>query len=325
MAEDGDASGPTAARSWHGGLDREEPSRPELPFAAAVPSADRLLLEQIHAGDPEAGPRFVRDYYPGVYRYLLYLTGSPEAAEDLTQETFLQAWRGLESFEGRSGLRTWLHRIAHRQLLQALRGRRLLPEDPLPTGEHRLVPQEAVCEVPEPCSVSLTETIELRVIIGQLPIQERQVVVLHYLEGYQHEEVAQILGISLRRVRQRLAAARGRLLQELAEGDLLYLNIPIIGRKSPSEINGPLCTATRYCSPIFRSLSASLSILDITASSGTSRKCRKRLCQGHHFQVRRSLLVLSRPSPSPLGAMPVDQSSGVSIHQLVASPFGCAH
>ena len=51
-------------------------------------SADALLLEQIRSGDPDAGRRFVREYYPGVYRYLLYLTGRPDWAEDLTQETF---------------------------------------------------------------------------------------------------------------------------------------------------------------------------------------------------------------------------------------------
>src|SRR5438105_3232875 len=75
-------------------------------------------------------------------------------------------------------------------------------------------------------SRGVTETIDLRVIIGTLPLEERRVVVLHYLEGYQHEEVAQILGIPLRRIRQRLAAARGRLQQALAEGDLFYLNEP---------------------------------------------------------------------------------------------------
>src|SRR5919202_1116561 len=86
--------------------------------------ADALLLARIRAGDPEAGHQFVHDYYLGVYRYLLYLTGSPQAAEDLTQETFLQAWRGLDTFEGRAALRTWLHRIAHREFLAALRRHR---------------------------------------------------------------------------------------------------------------------------------------------------------------------------------------------------------
>jgi RNA polymerase sigma-70 factor (ECF subfamily) len=173
-----------------------------------------MLLARLRAGDSEAGHRFVQDYYPGVYRYLLYLTGSPETAEDLTQETFLQAWLRLDTFEGRAALRTWLHRIAHREFLQALRSRRVL------------VPLETVCEIPEPSTIGMTETIELRAILSKLPAEEREIVVLHYLEGYQHEEIPHLLGIPLRRVRQRLSEARGRLQQEMAEGDLLYLNEP---------------------------------------------------------------------------------------------------
>src|SRR6266852_978663 len=99
-----------------------ESSRPP---AEGVLDSDARLVRQLRRGDAEAGHRFVRDYYPGVYRYLLYLTGRPEMAEDLTQETFLQAWRRLETFEGRSALKPWLHRIAHREFLQALRSQRL--------------------------------------------------------------------------------------------------------------------------------------------------------------------------------------------------------
>src|SRR5216684_6060374 len=105
-------------------MDRENSSPPHLSTGESIPLADELLLEQIRSGDPEAGHRFIQEHYPGVYRYLLYLTRSPEAAEDLTQETFLQAWRRLDTFEGRSALRTWLHRIAHREFLQALRSQR---------------------------------------------------------------------------------------------------------------------------------------------------------------------------------------------------------
>src|SRR6266851_2944018 len=127
MSEDLDASPAPSARSTRRNVNRSDHSPPSVPTGRAVPSADGLLIERIRAGDPDAGNEFVQDHYPGVYRYLLYLTGSPEAAEDLTQETFLQAWRRLESFEGRAALRTWLHRIAHRELLQAVRRQHLIP------------------------------------------------------------------------------------------------------------------------------------------------------------------------------------------------------
>jgi RNA polymerase sigma-70 factor, ECF subfamily len=183
-----------------------------LPTDGPMRPADLRLLEQIRGGDPDAGHRFIQEHYPGVYRYLLYLTGSPDAAEDLTQETFLQAWRRLETFEGRSALRTWLHRIAHREFLQALRSQRL----------H--VSLEDAGEVPELRAIELTEAVELRAILGTLPVEERELVMLHYLEGYPYEEIAHILGIPVGRVRHRLSEARSRLQQELGEGDLIYLN-----------------------------------------------------------------------------------------------------
>jgi hypothetical protein len=63
--------------------------------AAPAPSEDALLVRQMRRGDTDAGRRFVHDYYAGIYRYLLYLTGCPHAAEDLTQETFLRDDGGI--------------------------------------------------------------------------------------------------------------------------------------------------------------------------------------------------------------------------------------
>jgi RNA polymerase sigma-70 factor, ECF subfamily len=175
-------------------------------------SADMRLLDQLRSGDAEAGRRFVRDYYPGIYRYLHYLTGRREVAEDLAQETFVQAWRGLASFEGRSSLRAWLHRIAHREFLQSLRSQR-----PLVSLDE--VGEERVSDSPD-----LAEVVDMRVILGKLPLGQRQVVALHYMEGYTSEEIAQILEAPVTTVNYRLLEARARLRRELGEGDLPYLN-----------------------------------------------------------------------------------------------------
>src|SRR5437016_9616445 len=113
---------------------RDDSRSPDRAAAGATSGPDARLVQQLRQGDAEAGRQFVREYYPGVYRYLLYLTGQPQAAEDLTQETFLHAWRGLDRFEGRASLRLWLHRIAHREFLQGLRRQR---------------PQTSLEEIPE--------------------------------------------------------------------------------------------------------------------------------------------------------------------------------
>src|ERR1041385_5169761 len=105
MSDDGDAALAKSARSTQRNVAQEDRSLQRSPAGGTVPLAGDRLLQRIRAGDLDAGHQFVREYYPGVYRYLLYLTGSPETAEDLTQETFVAAWRGLEQFAGRGPLR----------------------------------------------------------------------------------------------------------------------------------------------------------------------------------------------------------------------------
>ena len=191
---------------------RDDSRSPDRAAAGATSGPDARLVQQLRQGDPEAGRQFVREYYPGVYRYLFYLTGRREAAEDLTQETFVQAWRRLETFDNRGSLRPWLHRIAHREFLQALRSRHAeaaLEELPQALAPHAGDPAEAA---------------ELRAVMTRLPLEEREVLVLHYLEGYRYQEIARIVGVPVTTVNYRLLEARARLRRELGEGDLAYLN-----------------------------------------------------------------------------------------------------
>jgi len=184
------------------------------PQGAGALSADTLLVERLRQGDAEAGRRFVREYYPGIYRYLLYLTGRRDAAEDLTQETFLHAWRRLDRFVVRAPLRVWLCRIAHREFLQALRSQRTQ------------ISLEEVAELPSPHLAEWTEAMELREAVRKLPLEEGEILVLHHLQGYNCQEIAQIVGAPVSTVKYRLLTARAHLQRELGEGDLGYLNEP---------------------------------------------------------------------------------------------------
>jgi RNA polymerase sigma-70 factor, ECF subfamily len=168
-------------------------------------SADTRLVEQLRRGDAEAGRRFVHELYPGIFRYLLYLCGSRDMAEDLTQETFVQAWRSLAALENGERLRPWLYRIAHREFLQAMR------------AAPPVVSFEALPEGYEPRALDDTRAVELRAILAALPIEEREMVVLHYLEGYNSEEVAGIMGVPAGTVRYRLSEARARLRREMSD------------------------------------------------------------------------------------------------------------
>jgi RNA polymerase sigma-70 factor, ECF subfamily len=197
-------------------LDQKAPSVTRSPVAAALPAADALLLAQLRAGDTDAGHRFVREYYPSIYRHLLSLTGRPERAEDLTQETFFQAWRHLDGFEGRAPLRHWLHRIAHREFARSLR------------SQQAQVSLEELGDLPAPRGEAWTDTVELRELLEKLPPAQREAVALHYLEGYPCEEIAEIVGAPVGTVKYRLSAARAHLHRELGEGDLTYLNEPSV-------------------------------------------------------------------------------------------------
>jgi RNA polymerase sigma-70 factor, ECF subfamily len=196
----------------------EHPGMPGDVDAQAC-SADALLVERLRRGDAEAGHRFVRDYYPSVYRYLLWLSERPEQAEDLAQETFVRAWRHLGLFDARGSLRAWLHRIAHREFLRSVRR-------PAPAS------LETVGEVAAPQATAWVEAVELRQVLRKLPPEEREVMILHYLEGYPCEEIARIVRAPVTTVKYRLVTGRSHLRRELDEGDLAYLNEqPVVMRR----------------------------------------------------------------------------------------------
>ena len=78
-------------------------------------SAETQFLERLKAGDATAFNRLVEDRHADIYALLVRLTDDPEEARDLTQETFLQAFRNIAGFRGDADLRTWLYRIAVNQ------------------------------------------------------------------------------------------------------------------------------------------------------------------------------------------------------------------
>jgi RNA polymerase sigma-70 factor (ECF subfamily) len=192
----------------------DEISSHSSPAPEKARSADALLVEQVRRGDPEAGHRFFQEQYPGVYRYLLWLTGRPDLAEDLAQETFVRAWRYLDAFDDRAPLGAWLHRIAHREFLRSLRRQ---------TAQASLA---EAAEVAEPRAAELTEAVEWRAVLRKLPVEEGEVLLLHYLQDYNCQEIARIVGTPVSTVKYRLLTARAHLQQELGEGDLVYLNEP---------------------------------------------------------------------------------------------------
>jgi RNA polymerase sigma-70 factor, ECF subfamily len=182
---------------------------------------DQALLERVRRGDKSACAECVERHSPGVYRLALRLTGNEAEAEDVVQETFLSAFKAIDSFEGRSGLSTWLYRIAHNAALMRLR--RVQPDqvsvdDEEVFGEGLDVPRQLHdwCCLPERDFESSEARIELERAVRELPEKLRAVFVMRELEALSTEETAEALDVSIDVVKVRLYRARLQLRERLS-------------------------------------------------------------------------------------------------------------
>jgi RNA polymerase sigma-70 factor, ECF subfamily len=163
-------------------------------------------IERARAGDRRAFEQLYREHVGKVYGLCLRMLRHVDQAEDCTQQTFINAWRWLGTFESRSAFGTWLHRIAVNIVL----ARR--PHEALLSGE------EPDDEGPA-AAWTLDTGVEVREIeaaIGALPPGARDVLVLSGIYGYSHAETAALLGIAEGTCKAQLHRAR-RLLRERLE------------------------------------------------------------------------------------------------------------
>ena len=169
------------------------------------PTEQSEWLERARLGDTRAFESLYREHSGRVYGLCLRLTRDPATAEDCTQETFINAWRNLPNFEGRSALGTWLHRIAVNATLAKTR-----------RGSLEIVPQPAA-EDDEPAyegeAPDDTPPLDVEAAVSTLPEGARHVLVLYGIYGYTHEEAAGMLGIAVGTCKAQLHRAR-RLLRE---------------------------------------------------------------------------------------------------------------
>jgi RNA polymerase sigma-70 factor (ECF subfamily) len=177
--------------------------------AAQDSSEFRLLLAAAQAGDERAFRRLVEPYRRALHVHCYRMLGSPHDAEDVVQETLLRAWRGLERFEPRAQLQTWLYRIATNACLDELerRPRRPEPVQPYPDGEH----DEHAAPTYDPAArYALREGMELALLraIQELPGRQRAVLILRDVLGWTAPEVAELLDSTVAAVNSALQRAR---------------------------------------------------------------------------------------------------------------------
>lgn len=174
---------------------------------------DRALLERIRAGDMAACDDCIRRHAPGVYRLALRLMRNEAEAEDVMQETFLSAFKGIHRFDGRAELRTWLYRIAYNAALMRLRRPKLefLPADEISEPEDGTpVPQQLFDwgRLPEQELEKAELRAEMEKAIRELPEKLRAVFIMRELDELSTEETAKALDIRIEVVKTRLHRAR---------------------------------------------------------------------------------------------------------------------
>ena len=182
---------------------------------------DERAVTRFLAGDVSGFEVVVRRYSGMVFTLAARLVG-PLEAEDVVQETFLRAWRGLTSFRGESALKTWLYAIALNRVrarqgalakLRALFGSRRVGDG----ADFPLVDSLADSALsPEENAALAEERRRLRKAVLALPEEFRTAVVLRDLEGLSYEEVASVLSVPVGTVRSRLARGRALLREALA-------------------------------------------------------------------------------------------------------------
>jgi RNA polymerase sigma-70 factor (ECF subfamily) len=208
-------------------LPEEAAPPPAQPRAASAGADEDVgLVDRARAGDARAFEALVRRYQGWVFTLALRMVGDRAEAEDVAQEVFLKAYRGLPDFRGASRFTTWLYTIATRHCLTHLEARARRPRayDPVGSaagGEGDELPS-AVDRLPDgaPLADALLERWDLARMVQaelqQLKEEHRVILILRDIQGLAYEEIAEVLGVELGTVRSRLHRARMDLRARLA-------------------------------------------------------------------------------------------------------------
>jgi RNA polymerase sigma-70 factor (ECF subfamily) len=198
------------------GLGHSEPEE-TAPFAAnSWPSAQEEIPLSPGAALLQEFDAIYQKYERRVYRQCLRMMRNPEDAEDLTQEVFLQLFRKAHTFRGESNFSTWLHRLTVNTVLMRLRRLRRWRDavtsfDTPPGPDQDAGDVLTIVGTFPAAPTSPVDKISLDIAIGQLSSGYREIFLLHDAEGYRHDEIAKMLGISEGTSKSQLHKARFKL------------------------------------------------------------------------------------------------------------------
>jgi len=164
--------------------------RPPIPFPSKGSGEGADLVARCQAGDVEAFEALYRQHAARIYTLACRMAGSPEDGEDLLQEIFLQAHRKLGGFKGDSSVGTWLYRLALNHCLDYVRSRQAKMSRITETLDAETSIEPAARRETPIARLDLERAIE------RLPEGCREAFLLHDVEGFDHKEVGELLGIA---------------------------------------------------------------------------------------------------------------------------------
>jgi RNA polymerase sigma-70 factor, ECF subfamily len=183
--------------------------------ALTVAPSEAEAIERAKQGDAEAFALLYGLHKRRVYSLCLRMTANSAKAEDLTQEAFLQLFRKIGTFRGESAFSTWLHRMAVNVVLMQLRKKSLpvVPLEETPESEEETPKKELGAQ--DPVLSGSIDRLRLERAVESLPPGYRRIFVLHDVEGYEHNEIATMLGCSVGNSKSQLHKARMKLRESL--------------------------------------------------------------------------------------------------------------
>ena len=180
-----------------------------------------MIVRKVLQGDVNAFEKLVTEYEKAVYAIAQRMTGNPEDAADMTQETFIKAYNSLGSFRGDSKFSVWLYRIANNVCLDFLRSRSRKPTVSLSVeddeGEETQLDVADESQSPELLLERGLTRDAVRRGLDTLPPDYKQILLLREIQGLSYEEIASALGIDLGTVKSRIFRARKKLCAFLIE------------------------------------------------------------------------------------------------------------
>jgi len=163
---------------------------------------ESLVIAQVRSGNTDAFAVVVEHFQAPIQRYLYRFTGDYELAKDLTQDTFIQAYKSIRKTNSELSLKAWLYRIATNNAYQYYRRKRLISFIPFSSLKKEI--EKSIADY----AVDTTETMAIQEALFKVPEEQRVCLVLHLIEGFRYREIAETMGISEDAVRMRVARAK---------------------------------------------------------------------------------------------------------------------